>query len=84
LAKDGHVRAFTIVHRAAPGIPTPYVSAIVELDGIGVVKANLTGITEADQITPDLPVTLTTFSAGFDDNGTEAVGFAFRPKGEGE
>ena len=49
LAKDGHVRAFTIVHRAAPGIPTPYVSVVVELNGIGVVKANLIGITEADR-----------------------------------
>ena len=33
LASDGTVRAFTIVHRAAPGIPTPYVSAIVDLEG---------------------------------------------------
>ena len=27
-----------------PGIPTPYVSAVVDLDGGGTVKGNLTGI----------------------------------------
>lgn len=80
LSEDGHVRAFTIVHRAA----VPYVSVVVELNEMGFVKANLVGVTEADQITPDLAVTLTTFSLGFDDDGTEAVGFGFRPKLEGE
>ena len=30
LGTEGAVRSFTIVHRAAPGIPTPYVSAIVD------------------------------------------------------
>ena len=39
LADDGMVRSFTIVHRAAPGVPTPYVSAVVDLDGGGTVKA---------------------------------------------
>ena len=47
---------------------------------VGFVKANLLGITDADQITPNLPVTLTTFSVGFDDEGAEAVAFGFRPK----
>ncbi|NDH96624.1 MAG: hypothetical protein EBZ17_04070, partial [Actinobacteria bacterium] len=29
---QGVVTSFTIVHRAAPGIPAPYVSAIIETD----------------------------------------------------
>ena len=41
LATTGVVRSFTIIHRAAPGVPVPYVSSVVELDGGGVVKANL-------------------------------------------
>ncbi len=44
LADDGKVRSYTIVHRAAPGVPTPYVSAIVDLTGGGVVKANLLNV----------------------------------------
>jgi uncharacterized OB-fold protein len=55
----GTVRSYTIVHRAAPEVPVPFVSAIVELDGGGVV--------------------MTTFVAGRDDDGTEAVAFGFSP-----
>ena len=44
LATTGKVRSFTIVHRAVPGVPTPYVSALVDLDGGGVVKANLLNV----------------------------------------
>ena len=41
LATTGTVRSFTIVHRAAPNVPVPYVSSVVELDGGGVVKGNI-------------------------------------------
>jgi uncharacterized OB-fold protein len=80
LAGDGTVRAFTIVHRATPDVRVPYVSAIVDLDGGGVVKANLVDV-EPDpaRLTPGLRVTLTTFVAGTDSEGTEAVGFGYRP-----
>ena len=44
MADTGVVRTFTIVHRAAPGVPTPYVSVVVDLDGGGVVKANLLNV----------------------------------------
>ena len=44
LANDGVLRAFTIVHRATPDVQVPYVSGIVDLDGGGVVKANIVGI----------------------------------------
>ena len=44
VADTGVVRTFTIVHRAAPGVPTPYVSVVVDLDGGGVVKANLLNV----------------------------------------
>jgi uncharacterized OB-fold protein len=80
LADTGTVRTFTIVHRAAPGVPTPYVSVVVDLDGGGVVKANLVN-TEPDpgHVRVGMPVRLTTVTAGTDDNGTEAVGFAYEP-----
>lgn len=80
LAKTGKVRSFSIIHRAAPGVPTPYVSAVIDLDGGGKVKANIVD-TPADPETVKLgmAVTLTTFVAGTDDNGTEAVAFGFVP-----
>jgi uncharacterized OB-fold protein len=81
----GTVRAFTIVHRAAPGVPTPYVSAVVDLDGGGVVKANLVDV-EPDPagITLGMPVRMTTFAVGTDDEGTEAIAFGYALAGAGE
>ena len=35
LGTTGVVRSFAIVHQAAPGVPVPYVSTVVDLDGGG-------------------------------------------------
>ena len=74
----GAVRTFTIVHRAAPNVPTPYVSAVVETtDGVQV-KANILGIEpDADHVRLGMTVRLATFVAGTDDDGTEAIGFGY-------
>lgn len=80
LADTGAVRTFTIVHRAAPGVPTPYVSVVVDLDGGGTVKANLINVDpDPARVRVGMPVRLTTYTAGTDDNGTEAVAFAYEP-----
>jgi uncharacterized OB-fold protein len=80
LGRTGVIRSFTVVRRAAPGVTVPYVSATVALDGGGMVKANLVGI-EADPANIQLGgrVKLTTFVAGTDEEGTEAVAFGFTP-----
>ena len=81
LADLGTVRAFTVVHRAAPGLPTPYTSIVVDLDGGGVVKGNLIGVTDPALVAASRRVRLTTFTAGADDNGVEAVAFGFEQIG---
>jgi uncharacterized protein len=80
LADDGTVRAFTIVHRASPGVRVPYASAIVDLDGGGVVKANVVDV-EPDpaRMRLGMRVRLTTFVVGTDSEGTQAIGFGYRP-----
>ncbi|MGR6998139.1 Zn-ribbon domain-containing OB-fold protein [Yinghuangia aomiensis] len=81
MGTDGAVVAFTIVHRAAPGIPVPFVSAIVRLDEGETVQSNIVGVDpDPEQITLGMPVRLTTFVAGTDDNGVEAVAYAFAPR----
>jgi uncharacterized OB-fold protein len=80
LANTGKVRSFTIVHRTVPGVPAPYVSALVDLDGGGTVKANLTKVEpDPEHVKLGMPVRMTTFTAGTDDDGTEAIAFAFEP-----
>lgn len=81
LATEGVLKAYTIVHRAAKGQDAPYTSCVVELDGGGVVKANLRGVTDPALITPDLRVRLVTFPVGKDDDATTAVAFGFEPIG---
>ena len=41
--ETGELRAYSIVHRSIPGIDVPFVSAIVDFDGGGVLKGNLQG-----------------------------------------
>jgi uncharacterized OB-fold protein len=83
VADTGVVRTFTIVHRAAPGVPTPYVSVVVNLDGGGVVKANLVNVEPSpDAVKFGMKVRLTTYVAGVDDDGTEAIAFAYEPATE--
>jgi uncharacterized OB-fold protein len=80
LATTGKLRSFTIVHRTVPGVPAPYVSALVDLDGGGSVKGNLLNISpDPEHVKLGMPVKMTTFVAGTDDDGTEAVAFAFEP-----
>jgi uncharacterized protein len=80
LANTGVLRAFTIVHRASPGVAVPYVSGIVDLDGGGVVKANIVGVDpEPGSLTRGMRLKLTTFAVATDAEGTEAVAFGYEP-----
>jgi uncharacterized OB-fold protein len=80
LARRGLVRSYTIVHRSAPGVQTPFVSAVVGLEDGAVVKATLREVEpEMKMLAAAMPVELVTFVAGTDADGVEAVGFGFRP-----
>ena len=80
LAPTGKVTSFTIVNRAAPGVPVPFVSAVVELDDGASVLANVVDVEpDPEHVALGMPVRLTTYVAGTDDNGTEAVAFGFVP-----
>jgi uncharacterized protein len=80
LSNEGVVRAFTIVHRATPDVPVPYVSAVIDLAGGGMAKANLVDVEPTPrQVRLGMAVRLTTFGIGSDAEGTEAVCFGYRP-----
>lgn len=83
VADVGYVRSFTVIHRGPPTIPTPYVSAVVVLDDGAAVKANVVGCPpDPEHVTLGMRVRLTTYVAGTDDNGTEAVAFGYTPTTE--
>jgi uncharacterized OB-fold protein len=79
VATSGEVRAFTIVSLAAPGIPVPFVAAIVDCDGTSVRGNVINTPPDPDHVHVGMKVRLTTQVVGTDDAGTEAVGFGFEP-----
>ncbi|MDE0160756.1 MAG: OB-fold domain-containing protein [Acidimicrobiaceae bacterium] len=77
---SGELRAFTIVHRAAPGIPVPFVSAIVRTDDGTWVRSNVVNCDPTpDAVKLGMRVQLITHTIGADDDGTEAVAFGYEP-----
>ena len=80
VATTGHLRAFSIVHRADPGVAVPFVSAIVEAGDGTTVRANLVEVApDPAEIQLGMPVRLVTYPAGTDSEGTECVAFGFAP-----
>jgi uncharacterized OB-fold protein len=77
LSSTGTLRTFTVVKRGALG--AGFVSAVVDLDGGGNVKANLLNVDldKPGDIKLGAPVRLVTYPVGTDDDGNEAVAFGF-------
>jgi uncharacterized OB-fold protein len=75
----GELRAFTIVSMAAPGVPVPFVAAVIDCGGTSV-RANIINTEpDAEHVHLGMKVKLATYSIGNDDQGTEAIGFGFEP-----
>lgn len=77
LADHGVVTAATVVHRAPPGVVTPFVSGVVALDGGGYVRTNLVGDVDDPVAAVGLPARLITHVVATDSRATDAVGFQF-------
>lgn len=79
VATSGEVRAFTIVAFAAPGVPVPFVAAVVDCDGTSV-RGNLINVDpDPEHVSLGMKVRLATYSLGTDSKGVEAIGFGFEP-----
>jgi uncharacterized OB-fold protein len=55
LAERGRLYTYTVVRRSFPGVVTPFVAALVDLDGGGTIKGNLVGL-DCDAIRFDMPL----------------------------
>ncbi|HKK51592.1 MAG TPA: OB-fold domain-containing protein [Myxococcota bacterium] len=81
VATEGELRAFTIVSFAAPGIPVPFVSGVVDCDGTSV-RGNVVNVpADPEHVQVGMKLRLTTFPIGADSEGVEAVNFGFEPVG---
>lgn len=83
IAREGVLKAFTIVSFAAPGVPVPFVAGLIDCDGTSV-RANVINVEpDADHVELGMPVRFATYVVGTDSAGVEAIGFGFEPVGEG-
>jgi uncharacterized OB-fold protein len=82
LSNRGTLYVYSIVHRSFPGIETPYISAIVDLDGGGTVKGNLIGVDpDPEKIRFGMPVEVVYKDAlgRKDKEGNAYISYFFQP-----
>ena len=79
VATTGELRAFTIVSLAAPGIPTPFVAAVIDCEGTSVRANVINTPPDPEHVQLGMKVRLATQVVGTDSAGTEAIGFGFEP-----
>ena len=81
LSTHGCLDTYSIVHRSFPGIETPFVSAVADLDGGGSVKSNLIGIDpDPEKIRPGMPVEVVfQIAPRKDGEGNEYMTFYLQP-----
>jgi len=80
VANQGVLEAFSIVYRAAPTIPVPYVSAIVKTQDGTSVRSNVVNTpADPEHVKLGMQVSLTTYEVGQDDRGTRCIAFGYEP-----
>jgi len=82
LQNTGSLYVYSIVHRSFPGIEVPYVSAVVDLDGGGTLKGNLTQIEpDPEKIRMGMPVEVVyRIAPRKDAEGHEYLSYYFQPR----
>jgi uncharacterized protein len=79
LPNEGVLKAFSIVTFAAPGVPVPFVSGIIDCAGTSV-RANVINCDPSPEVVHlGMKVRLATYVLGTDDLGVEAIGFGYEP-----
>lgn len=82
LAETGTLYVYTTVERSFPGIQTPFISVIVNLDGGGVLKGNLRKVQPA-KVRFGMPVKVVFDDAGRTDKQNNTyVSYFFEPAEE--
>ena len=79
LKNEGKVDQAKSSVKEAPGIPVPFVAAVVDCDGTSVKGNIINTEPDAEHVRLGMKVRLATTSVGFDDDGVEAINYGFEP-----
>jgi uncharacterized OB-fold protein len=82
LSNRGEVYVYSIIHRSFPGIETPYVSTVVDLEGGGTVKGNLINVDpNPESVKMGMPVeVIYQIAPRKDAEGNEYLTYYFQPR----
>jgi uncharacterized protein len=84
LGQRGQIHTYTVVHRSFPGIATPFVSALVALDGGGSVHVTVRNVDDLSAALFGLPVRLVFEMSGqVDREGRRFLAYHAVPQGNG-
>src|SRR5438128_1839881 len=80
LSRTGKLWVYSIVHQSSPGVPVPYVAAIVDLpEGVSVRCSLIDVPPDPAALSFGMPVEMTTGVSQQDREGNDVVAFYFRP-----
>ena len=80
LSDKGELHVFSIVHQSAPGVPTPYIAAIVDLPEGVSVRCNITGVEpDPKNLKFGMPVQMVAEKVREDREGNDVIAFSFKP-----
>lgn len=81
LADTGRIRTCTVINRSYPGVPVPFVAAVVNIDGGGVVRGTFHGPISSDPVAEvGRPVRICIEDSGQrDPSGRPYYSHVFRP-----
>ena len=84
LSDRGELHVFSIVHQSVPGVPVPYVAAIVDLPEGVSVRCNIVGV-EPDPKNLKFGMALQMFTEKVhtDRDGNDVIAFKFKPANGG-
>jgi uncharacterized OB-fold protein len=84
LGTRGTLHAFTVIQRSFPGVPVPYVSAIVDMESGATLKGNLVGVEASpEKVKPGLKVRVEfELAPQKDKEGRSYMAYRFVPEGE--
>jgi uncharacterized OB-fold protein len=81
LSDRGKLWVYSIVHQSAPGIPVPYVAAIVDLPEQVAVRCTLVDVEPDPARLPfGMPVRMITRKVRTDKEGRDVIAFFFTPE----
>ena len=80
LSDRGELHVFSIVHQSVPGVPVPYVAAIVDLPEGVSVRCNIVGVEpDPKNLKFGMPVQMFTEKVHTDRDGNDVIAFKFQP-----